>query len=444
MELTREPCQPPQNTEAEWALVGLIINHPTLINQTIGKLKPEDFYSSKTKRIYSAMVEMAAAGEDITVPGIGNRYPKEPGIISDCGHAILYQGFPHALESYINLIKSTAMRRKAITIGRTLMLLAIEEPDVQKIVNYAQDGIYQLDKGVGADYEMNADLLFRHFDTLQTRNTKKGLAGERSGFVDLDNITGGWRPGQLIFLGAVPKAGKTSFALHCALNCESPVLFFSMEMLPEEMADRELAVQAEVNSQDITTGRIKAEDWTKLSNAMGALCEKKVGWVRKSGLTTLEIKAVARRFQSEHNLGLIVIDQLDKISETRHKGESRTDQIGRVTRGLKEMAMDLEVPVLCLVQLLDKAISQRKNPRPSIGDVRDSSYPDQDADIMLNLWRPCLYWPNRTEYENMAEVIISRHRAGPTGSIWVRWVPEYTKFQSLAKEYWPKKVSEEG
>jgi replicative DNA helicase len=295
----------------------------------------------------------------------------------------------------------------------------------------ANDNLIRISKMKTCEWESNHDLVYRHFDTISRRNDNKDSLGVKSGFMDLDRITGGWRPGQLIFIGAVPKAGKTSAALHCAMKAEVPVLFFSLEMMPEELADRQFAVEAEVDAHSIITGHINDNDWAKVMGKMDTLMGKDISWIKKSGLSVLEIKAVAQRFKQENGLGLIIIDQLDKVSERKQGNENRTDQIGRVTRGLKEMALELEVPVLCLVQLLDKNIGQRKNKRPSSGDVRDSSYPDQDCDVMIYLWRPAIYYPDAKSWANTAELIVSRQRSGATGSAWVQWTPEFTKFREL-------------
>jgi replicative DNA helicase len=209
-------------------------------------------------------------------------------------------------------------------------------------------------------------------------------------------------------------------------------------MMPEEIADRQFSSAAMVDAQKIKNGRLKPEDWKKIVAAAGTLSEKPIGWVKKAGLTVTQIKAICRRFQAEHGLGLVIIDQLDKIAERPFPGEKRTDTIGRTTRALKLMAMDLQVPVICLVQLLDKEVSKRAVPRPGPGDVRDSSFPEQDADIMLYMWRPSFYWPDKQQYKNRAEIIVGRQRSGPTGSIWVTWMPEYVAFANLPWEQWPK------
>lgn len=413
--------------------MGAAILEPRLANELLTKLKAEDFHSPIHRDIYNSICRMVLEGKNVDAVALqsmlDNVTPLDLALVIE-------KAAPYQMDAYVSIVKENSLRRNLISYGQSLIYNATSEPKVDNLINYAEERLSNITRDNTAEWEMQHDLVHRNMSMMEQRKDMDGMIGVPSGFADLDEYTGGWQPGQLIFLGAVPKMGKTSAALHFTLNANCPVLFFTLEMLPEELTDRQFAMQAEVGSRKIRTGKMREDEWVKVAGAAGELAQKPVGWVRKSGISVAEMKAMCRRFRAEHGLGLVVIDQLDKIAEG--PGESKTERVGSVTRALKNLARDLEVPVICLVQLLDKQVSKRTSPRPSHGDVRDSSYPDQDADVMLYLWRPEFYYPNKAEYKGLAEIIIARQRSGKTGSIWTYWQADYTKFKALLKDYWPK------
>ncbi|MGB9791319.1 MAG: replicative DNA helicase [Thermacetogeniaceae bacterium] len=430
--------QVPYNADAEIALLGEILFDPSLMNDIAGRIKPDDFFVPQHKKAFKAMQELWNNREEINAVAVADKSGEDvlERLLDWQGAAM---GKSHA-QKYVDIVLDYSKRRKIIGLASNMIKDACEteQNKVEQIVDDAQKKLFELIKNDDAEWEMNADLVTRHYDTVQKRKANDGVIGVTSGFKDLDECTGGWQPGQLIFLGAVPKMGKTALALHFALHADVPVLFFTLEMLPEELADRQFSSVAKIPGHKIKTGHLSEEEWVQLVGALDNVYQKKIGWVKKGDLTVSQIKAICMRFQQEHGLGLVIIDQLDKIATERRKDESRSDEIGRITRGLKLMAMDLKVPVICLVQLLDKQISRRTSPRPTYGDIRDSSCPDQDGDVILYLWRPEFYKPNDPKWKNLAEIIVARQRSGKTGSVWVRWFPDYTAFANLAKEDWPK------
>lgn len=427
----------PHNTEAERRLVATVCLHPELTHKL--QLVADDFYDKISRTLYQTICDLVATGTEISLVVIADRC-KSTIQASTIAELVKEPLLEYEIESVADIVKQYAKRRALVRLAQTLATGARDNnQDIGELCQSAQMKLVELIKGRTTEWESNYDLVFRHFEVIEERYQAGGVLGIKSGFGDLDEITGGFQPGQLIFLGAAPKMGKTSFALHVALNCEVPVLFFTLEMLPEELADREFAATARINSKLIRMGRLDESAWRKISDALPELGRKPIYWVKQSGLTTADIRAISMRCKDEHGLGLIIIDQLDKIFEKRYEGESDATRIGRVTSALKNIARDLEVPLLCLVQLLDKAIARRGNPRPQPGDVRDSSYPDQDCDIMLYLWRPEFYYPDKPEWKNLAEIIVARTRSIGTGSVWVRWEPEYTTYQRLFRGDWPDK-----
>ncbi len=431
--------QIPHNEQAEQQVIGGLVFDPSLVAEIANQLKPEDFYDGRCRRCYEVILQDFQAGREITPLTVAEKAQQDSGWIIDAMTATIG---PTQVREYTKLVKEHSQRRQIIRLASEAIQKACDtstgEDGLVEVLNELQQGVFTASKGDGEDWEMNSSLITRHFSIIEKRKGLNGVTGVTSGFPDVDKLTAGWQPGQLIFLGAVPKMGKTSIALYFALHSKVPTLFFTLEMLPEEIADRQFASVAKISAQKIKTGNLKDEDWYKMVEAGGKLADVPLGWVKKPGLTVAQIKAICRRFQMEHGLGLVIIDQLDKIYEKPRYEEKQTETIGRTTHALKSMAMDLEIPVICLVQLLDKEVSKRAVPRPGPGDVRGSSYPEQDCDLMLYLWRPSFYWPNKKQYENKAEVIISRQRSGATGSVWVTWLPDYTAFENLPWTEWPE------
>jgi len=437
--MARRKQEMPHNIDAEAAILGAVITgeHPNLPHELITKLKADDFYHGMHQAVYKAISQQVADNKPVGLIGINEALPDIS--VVELTNIMGQQCFPSQFDYYCRLVKENSTRRKLIEHSIRVRNLVYEDEDIDDILSDIEKSFYDITKDEAVDWETNFDLMVRHQKTLSERYNNKGqVQGVKTGFVDLDKMTGGWRPGQLIFLGAVPKMGKTSAGLHFALHSQVSTLFFTLEMLPEEIADRQLSIGAQVKGYRIKNGYFNEDHWQKVTQASRNLSRLPIGWVKKSGMTVTEIRAVCRRFQAEHGLGLVIIDQLDKIHEPRHKGEMKTDIIGRVTSSLKNMARDLEVPVIVLVQLLDKATSKRASPRPTFGDIRDSSCPDQDGDVIIYLWRPEFYWPQKEQLKGKAEIIVSRQRSGAAGSIWVTWQPDYTAFLSLVKESWPK------
>lgn len=343
---------------------------------------------------------------------------------------------PQQLTTYIDMVKDASVRRRIITFGKIAAQMAQDEDSLDDLLNSLETSWFSITKEQSAEWEMNHSLILRHMSTLEERYNKKGITGTSTGFPELDRILGGMRPGNLIFVGAVPKMGKTSFADHVIRHAGVPGLFFSLEMLPEELADRQISATGKIDGQSMKTGNLSEQDWGKIHDASRELARKPIGWVQKTGMNVTEIKAVCRRFQAQHGLGIVIIDQLDKIYEKRDRGETEVAATGRITRALKAMANELKVPVVCLVQLLDKEIIKRKIPRPTFGDIRGSSCPDQDGDVVICLWRPEFYFPNQAQFRGKAEIIVARQRSGPQGSVWAKWMPRFTAFDDLPVEQW--------
>lgn len=428
----------PRHEDLEAAVIGTCLEYPLFVNEIRPIVRPVDFFVTEYRQVYTAMLDLADRDKPVSILTV--KQVVEGAEMMSLTALISRSVVPGEAILHAQTIREDAVRRSVLAFARSAALRAVDQKEnMQTMVSGIEDAWLEIQREKPAEWINQRELLMQQMDLMRDRWEHGGMAGIPSGFPLLDDLTTGWKPGHLIFLAAAPKMGKTSLGLHFALNAGVPVLFFTLEMLASELADRQIAAKGEVDSQLIKLGRMSPADQVRAIDATGELSALPIGWVEQGGLTATDIRSMARRFKARYGLGLIVIDQLDRVLETEKRGENLTTRIGRTVRKLKEMARDLKVPVICLVQVLDKQTAARKNPRPTHGDVRDSSNPDQEADVMLYLYRPEFYKPARAELRGKAEIIVARQRSGASGtSVWVTWHPRYTSFSDLPVEMWPK------
>jgi len=427
------------NIEAEQAVLGCALMMPEKIPAfLLSIIKKEHFYLPIHRQIYAGIKALFDKGKDCSIPSVSD-LGVDPGELIICAEKACLE---HQVGDYCENIKNHAMRRQLILYTREFLKKIKEEKDSKKLIVDMSETLYSLmEEKDSQEYVMNEEVLKNVVEIVEKRHKQKDLRGMPSGFPDLDNIVGGWQPGHLIFLMAVPKMGKSSMALEFALNTTEQgksVLYFSLEMSKEEMGERQFANRQKIETNKLLTGDL-GDDWCSFVQGYDKLHRLKIGWVEKPRMTTTEIKAVCRRFEREQGLDLVIIDQLNKIDLQMKSKENKTDAIERVSNDLKVMARNMSVPVICLHQLLDKAVSIRHIPRPQLGDERDSSAPAQEADVLMYLWRPEFYW--RGKYKNQAELIIARQRSGASNtSIWLTWIPKHVAFRSMPKNEWPEEI----
>ena len=427
------------NIEAEQAVLGCALMMPEKIPALLlSAIKKEHFYLPRHKQIYLAIKTLFDKEKDCSIPLVSDQ-GIDPGELIICAEKACLE---HQLESHCENIKNHARRRQLMLYTQDFLKKIKEEKDSKKLITDMSETLYSLmEEKDGQEYVMNEEVIKNVVNIVENRHKQKDLRGIPSGFPDLDNIVGGWQPGHLIFLLAVPKMGKSSMALEFALNTaeqDKSVLYFSLEMSKEEMGERQFANRQKIDTQKLLTGDL-GSDWCSFVQGYDKLHWLKIGWVERPRITTTEIKAVCRRFEREQGLDLVIIDQLNKIDLQMKPKENKTDAIERVSNDLKVMAQNMKIPVICLHQLLDKTISTRHIPRPQLGDERDSSAPAQEADVLMYLWRPEFYW--RDKYKNQAELIIARQRSGVSNtSIWLTWIPKHVALRSMPKDEWPKEV----
>ena len=342
------------------------------------------------------------------------------------------------VEKYIKIVEEKSILRSLIKTANELIEIGYDQnEEVEILMDNAEKKIFDLmQRKSQKGYSSIRDILVDSFTELeQLYNQKQHITGVASGFIDLDNKTAGFHNSDLVLIAARPAMGKTAFALniatYAAVSANTPVVVFSLEMSKEQCANRILCSQAMVDSEKVAKGDITDEDWSKLAIASGELSESAGIFIDDSaGINIAEIRAKCRKLKLEKNIGLVVIDYLQLIQGSGNT-KSREQEIAEISRSLKILAKEINVPVIALSQL-SRAPEARPDHRPMLQDLRESGSIEQDADIVMFLYRDDYYNPE-TEAKNIAEVIIAKHRAGPTGTVELLWMPSYTKFANKYK-----------
>ena len=344
------------------------------------------------------------------------------------------------VERYIKIVEEKSTLRTLIKTANDLISLGYDPTqDVEDIMDSAEKKIFNvMQKRNQTGYSSIKDILVDSFTELEDLyNRKQHVTGVPTGFIDLDNKTAGLHNSDLILVAARPAMGKSAFALNIATNAAIQanvgVAIFSLEMSKEQMANRILGSVAMVDGNSIRTGRIADDDWIKLATASGELSQTGIYIDDTPGISVMEIRAKCRKLKLEKNIGLVVIDYLQLVQGSNKKGGSREQEISEISRSLKILAKEINVPVIALSQL-SRAPEQRPDHRPMLSDLRESGAIEQDADIVMFLYRDD-YYNEDSEKKNIAEVIIAKHRAGSTGTVELAWLGSYTKFANLAKDY---------
>jgi replicative DNA helicase len=340
------------------------------------------------------------------------------------------------VEDYANIVWEKSILRKLIKASNKISKESYEAlDDATAITERAEKEIFNIVQRKSSSYALIKDVLVDTFNNLEElANRPEGVIGIPSGFIDLDNRTLGFMPGQLIIIAARPAMGKSAFALNvlanAAIRAKKSVVYFSLEMSKEELTSRVLASEAMVDSQKIRSGKLEDEDWISLTNASGTLSEAKIILDDTSGFTPIELRAKCRKLKMEHDIGLVVIDYL-QLMDASKVSASRQADISEISRSLKVLAREIGVPIIALSQL-SRAPEQRPDHRPMLSDLRESGSIEQDADMVMFLYRDDYYNPD-TDKKNIAEVILAKNRAGSTGTTELLWLNQYTKFVNLDK-----------
>ena len=428
--------QPPQSLEAEQAVLGSILIDSRCVADVVGILTPDDFFLKQNREIYETIYTMFNFSQTIDPVTVLDKM-KELGVHQDNSRDYVLQLMeitPTAANvvRYANIVREKAMLRGLAQAASDITETVYEEVGTaSEMLESAEKKIYALRKGERGDsLEHIGTVLHRVFDHLtELSQSDSAIPGLSTGLRDLDTKINGLNKSDLLLIAARPAMGKTSFALNIGLNVakkyKSTVAFFSLEMSREQLAMRLVSGESFVDSQKLATGKLSEEEWTKLCMASAALSQTDIRVDDNPSITVAEMNAKLRRVD---NLGLVIIDYLQLMNSSGYgkANENRVQAVGEISRSLKIMAKELNVPVICLSQL-SRAVESRTDKRPIMSDLRESGAIEQDADCILFLYRDDYYNPN-TEEKNVAECIVSKNRHGETGTVKLQWLPQFTTF----------------
>ncbi len=432
---------PPHNLEAEESLLGAMLLSRDAIADAVETARSEHFYRPAHAHIFDAISSLYAAGDPADPVTVAEELD-HAGVIESVGgiDALLaLQVNTPAISSaskYASIVAERYTLRRLIAVGGEIAEMGYSLPDdVTRAVDEAENMMFQVGQGRVADTMGEIrDLLDITLDRLeQLYENGQGITGTPTGFIDLDELLSGLQPNALIIVGARPAMGKTSFALnmaaHAAVHESKSVLVFSLEMGHLELTQRLLCSEANVDAKNMRDGKLSEDDWTRISNGIGRLAESKLWIDDNPNLTIMEIRSKARRLKSRvGDLGMVVVDYL-QLMTGRSSAENRQVEVAEISRGLKILARELECPVVGLSQL-SRNLEMRADKRPMLSDLRESGSIEQDADVVMFLYRDEVYNPG-TDSEGIAEVIVAKHRNGPTGTIQLGFVPRFTSFRNL-------------
>jgi replicative DNA helicase len=430
---------PPHNLEAEQSVLGSVLIDRDAIIRIASSVKPEDFYHPGNGAIYQAMLDLYNRREPTDVVTLSDELGRREQLEQVGGLAYLtslVNAVPTAvhIEYYGKIVERTATLRRLIDAGAQIVGIGYQDGlDVEEALDAAEQTIFDVSqKRRTKDFISIAEVLEDLFDRLDTlQQDRSAIAGVPTGFSDLDSLTGGLQKSDLIILAARPSMGKTSLALGLAYNAGilhgKTVGVFSLEMSAEQLVQRLLAMETGVDTHRLRMGMIEDGEWERMSRAFGRLSTANIFIDDQSGANVMDVRSKARRLQAENGLDLIVIDYLQLMSGRR--SENRVQEISEISRGLKGMARELNVPVVALSQL-SRAVETRSDHRPMLSDLRESGSIEQDADIVMFIYREDKYDEN-SERQGIAELIVAKHRNGPVGSVNLRFFDRTARFADL-------------
>ena len=436
---------PPQNIEAEESIISAILIDNNTLLDVIEILAAEDFYRIAHQKIYAAIADLFDKTEPIDSVTVANRL-KEKGQLEEIGGASylarLLDTAPPAVNAphYAKIVHDKASLRRLIEKSNAIVKRCFKEQgNADDVIDFAEAAIFEIseNKSQQAFYPISK-IILGNIETLEENQGNRSLVtGVPTGFKQLDNLTSGLQNSDLIILAARPSMGKTALALniaqHAAVEANIPVAIFSLEMSKEQLSLRMLCSEARIDSSRLRGGFFSMEDWHRLTDAAGVLSESPIYIDDSASLTAMEIRAKARRLKMDKNIGLIIIDYL-QLMQGRVGAERRDLEISEISRALKALAKELELPVLALSQL-NRMLEQRTDKRPRLSDLRESGALEQDADVVAFIYRDEVYNkdednPNR----GIAEILLSKQRNGPTGDINLTFLNSFTRFENLASE----------
>ncbi len=436
---------PPQNIDAEKSLLGAVLIDEETLADISEHVTTKDFYEKRHAIIYGGMMRLYEKHRPVDLLTLTDELKRKQELETIGGSTYLteltnYVPTAAHAEAYAELVAQKAVRRRLIKASGEISELGYnEDTTTQELLEKAEAELFSVsDQSLKQDLVSIESILTESFDRMEELHRNKGaLRGVRTGYKDLDNMTAGLQRSDLIILAARPAMGKTTLVTNLAYNvatiAKQAVLFFSLEMSKEQLVDRMLADASGVDAWNIRTGNLSDEDFGKLSEAMGELAEAPIFIDDTPGLSVLEMRTKARRAQHEHPLGLVIVDYLQLMQGSNPNPNNRVQEVSEISRGLKLIARELNVPVIALSQL-SRSVESRSPQIPQLADLRESGSIEQDADIVMFIYREAYYNPE-TERENITDLIIAKHRNGPTGKVELYFHPERLRFMSLDRKH---------
>ncbi len=428
---------PPQSIEAEQAVLGALLVAPDAITRVVDQIEPDYFYRKAHQNIYAAILDLFDKNEPIDIVTV-SQYLKDQGKLDSVGgrqyltDLALSVATTANAEYYARSVNEKALLRNLIKAGTEIVASCYEDTDADLVVDKAEQLIFNIAQRRNMQQLVPIrDIVNESFARIEKRYEERdSLSGVPSGFYDLDAVTSGFQKSDLIIVAARPSMGKTAFCLniaqHIAVEHKIPVAIFSLEMSKEQLVQRLLCSEAHIDANKIRTGYLQSNDWTNLASAMGRLGEAPIYIDDSAVVTALEIRAKARRLKAEmKGLGMIIIDYI-QLMQGRKQSDNRVQEVSEISRGLKTLARELNVPVIALSQL-SRAVEARQNKRPMLSDLRESGSIEQDADIVMFIYRDD-YYNQESERRGEAEIIIAKQRNGPTGTVELLYQSSITRF----------------
>ena len=435
---------PPHSAEAEEAILGSLLIDPDAILEVASFLKPEAFYRDQNKWIYQAILDLHEAREPLDFITLADTLRKRSQLEDVGGEAYLISllnAVPTSVNarSYGRIVEAAAVRRRMLTAASSIASLAYDEDEnVNVILDRAEQALFSIsEERTTRDLVPVRDIARDYLDRVEELHARGDeMIGVPSGFTDVDKMLGGLNKSDLLIVAARPGMGKTSFllgmALHAGLRHGKRIAMFNLEMSGEQLVQRMIAAETRIDSQRLRRGRLYENEWPIFLEAVGRLSEMRVFIDDTPAVTPLQLRTKCRRLYAEHGLDLVMVDYL-QLMQAEYTSNNRVQEISEISRSLKALARELDVPVVTASQL-SRAVENRQEKRPQLSDLRDSGSIEQDADVVMFIYRDEYYNPDTTDRPNIAEISVAKHRNGPTGAVDLYWHGKLATFRNLQRQ----------
>lgn len=433
----------PNSLEAEQSVIGSMIMDQDAIVTAMEILLQEDFYHKQYGILFDAMIELYSSGQPVDLVTLQNKLkekdvPQEVSSLEFVGELVRAVPTSANVKYYCNIVKENSMKRKLIRVTEEIENECYAgKESLESVLDKTEHDIFALLSGrTGGDYVPIRQVVMNALEKIEKASQQDGnVTGIPTGFIDLDYRTAGLQPSDLVLIAARPSMGKTAFVLniaqYVAFHENMCTAIFSLEMSKEQLVNRLFSLESRVDAQALRTGNLSDADWAKLVEGAGIIGDSELIIDDTPGISISEMRSKCRKYKLEHDLKLIIIDYLQLMSGSGRSTDSRQQEISDISRSLKALARELNVPVLALSQL-SRAVEQRPDHRPMLSDLRESGAIEQDADVVMFIYRDD-YYNKDTELKGISEIIIAKQRNGPIGTVNLAWLPEYTKFANLER-----------